>query len=158
LLELLPWTTGDMALLVALNSPEMTEHLAGPESAEQLDRRLQRYLADASSMYRVVFDGVAVGSVGFWEREWKGRDVYETGWAVLTAYQGRGIASRAVEQVISLARSARRFDEIHAFPAPGNAPSNAICRKLGFELLGEVQFEYPKGHWAPSNDWRLRLR
>jgi len=36
-----------------------------------------------------------------------------------------------------------------------NAQSNALCRALGFELLGEVEVDYPKGHLMRSNDWRL---
>ena len=46
---------------------------------------------------------------------------------------------------------------VHAFPVPDNGPSNAICRKLGFTLLGEVEFEFPKGRFAPSNDWYYDL-
>ncbi len=44
---------------------------------------------------------------------------------------------------------------LHAFPSVDNAPSNALCRTLGFELLGEVEVDYPKGHLMRSNDWRL---
>jgi hypothetical protein len=47
---------------------------------------------------------------------------------------------------------------MHAFPNTDNAPSNAICRKLGFELLGAREFEFPKGHIMTCNDWRLDLR
>jgi hypothetical protein len=36
--------------------------------------------------------------------------------------------------------------------------SNGVCRKAGFTLLGEVDFEYPKGTPIRSNDWRLDLR
>jgi hypothetical protein len=36
-----------------------------------------------------------------------------------------------------------------------NAPSNAICRKLGFELLEAREFEFPKRHFITCNDWRL---
>jgi len=39
-----------------------------------------------------------------------------------------------------------------------HAASNAVCRKAGFELLGEVDFEYPKGTPIRSCDWRLDLR
>ncbi|MBV9363250.1 MAG: hypothetical protein JO039_11040 [Solirubrobacterales bacterium] len=42
--------------------------------------------------------------------------------------------------------------------APDNAPSNAICRKLGFELLEASEFEFSKGHAMTCNDWRLDLR
>ena len=38
---------------------------------------------------------------------------------------------------------------------PDVALSNALCRTLGFELLGEVSVEYPKDHEMRSNDWRL---
>jgi len=47
---------------------------------------------------------------------------------------------------------------MHAFPAVGNGPSNAICRKLDFELRGECDFEYPPGRWMRCNDWRFALR
>jgi len=47
---------------------------------------------------------------------------------------------------------------MHAFPNVDNAPSNAICRKLGFELQEACEFEFPTGHFTPGNDWRLDLR
>ena len=159
-----PWTEADISLLERLNAPEMTEHLGGPEPPQQLEQRHRRYVAafgsDSTHIFKVVLlpEGVPVGGVNFWEREWKGEPVLEMGWGVLPEYQGRGIASAAVAQAIERARATSRRAAIHAFPSVDNAPSNGICRKLGFELLGEVQFEYPKGHWMPCNDWRLRLR
>jgi hypothetical protein len=38
-----------------------------------------------------------------------------------------------------------------------NVPSNAICRSLGFELLEELEFEYPPGSLMRCNDWRFDL-
>jgi hypothetical protein len=40
-----------------------------------------------------------------------------------------------------------------------NAPSNAICRKLGFTLVNVSEYEYPKdsGNIMRCNDWRLDL-
>jgi RimJ/RimL family protein N-acetyltransferase len=103
-------------------------------------------------------DGVAVGNVNFWERDWQGRPVNEMGWGVLPEFQGRGHASAAVKEAIELARATGRRDALHAFPSVDNGPSNAICRKAGFDLIGPVQFEYPKGHWMECNDWRITLR
>jgi RimJ/RimL family protein N-acetyltransferase len=60
--------------------------------------------------------------------------------------------------VIELARGEGVHRFIHAFPSVDNAPSNAICRKLCFTLLGPVEFEYPPGHFMKCNDWRLELR
>jgi hypothetical protein len=71
------------------------------------------------------------------------------------------------EQHSPIVRTGRRLRELeflrptsrsHAFPNVDNAPSNAICRKLGFELLEACEFEFPKGHFMICNDWRLDLR
>jgi RimJ/RimL family protein N-acetyltransferase len=56
-----------------------------------------------------------------------------------------------------LAKSDRKHRYLHAFPSVENAPSNAICRKLGFTLLGPHEFEYPPGNLMQCNDWRLDL-
>jgi RimJ/RimL family protein N-acetyltransferase len=163
-IRLEPWADGDLPLLRRLmGDPAMTEHLGGPETEEKLRHRQGRYerLTDDGSgrMYKVVLEGTseAAGSVGYWEKDWRDETVYETGWSVLPEFQGRGIAVEATRQVIELARAVRRHRALHAFPSVENAPSNAICRKLGFELLGEHDFEYPKGHWMRCADWRLQL-
>jgi RimJ/RimL family protein N-acetyltransferase len=78
-----------------------------------------------------------VGWVGYWKRTWRDEQVFEIGWAVLPAFHGRGIAGRATEQAVATARGERSLRYVHAFPSVDNAPSNAICRKLGFALLEE---------------------
>jgi len=45
--RLVPWSEDDLPLLIRLNAPEMTEHLGGPESAEQVLLRHQRYVVAA---------------------------------------------------------------------------------------------------------------
>ena len=158
-----PWGSGDLPLLQRLmGDPGMTEHLGGPESPEQLRERQQRYerLQGADRIFKIVdvASGSGVGSVGFWTKEWRAVPVYEAGWMVVAEWQGRGIALAATAQAIELARrdDAHRF--MHAFPNVDNAPSNAICRKLGFTLLGPCEVEFPKGHFMTCNDWRLDLR
>ncbi|WUH92379.1 GNAT family N-acetyltransferase [Streptomyces sp. NBC_00433] len=158
--ELVGWGEGDFWLLERVNAPEMTEHLGGPESAEQLERRHQRYLELAAGrMFRVVLaeSGETAGSVGYWEREWRDGTVWETGWGVLPEFQGRGLAVAAARAVTVAAREAGTHRYLHAFPGADHAASNAVCRKAGFELLGEVAFEYPKGSWMTSNNWRVDL-
>jgi RimJ/RimL family protein N-acetyltransferase len=159
-----PWGEDDFPLLEKLlGDPAMTEHLGGPESPEKLAERQGRYekIGDTGTgrMFRVVDEatGEALGSVGYWQKSWRDDEVYETGWSVLPAFQGRGIASEATAQVIALARAERRHRFLHAFPSVDNAPSNAICRKLGFTLLGALDFEYPPGNAMRCNDWRLDL-
>jgi RimJ/RimL family protein N-acetyltransferase len=137
----------------------MMEHLGGPESAEKIAERQARYEQRGSKQFKIVDEasGDGVGWVGYWERDWLGEQVYEIGWSVLPAFQGRGIAGSATLQAIRIARSERKRRLIHAYPAVDNAPSNAICRKLGFTLAGSCDFEYPKGCTMRCNDWRLDL-
>ncbi|MGW7365076.1 GNAT family N-acetyltransferase [Streptomyces sp. NPDC054841] len=160
-----PWSEGDFALLQAANAPELMEHLGGPEPDEKLAERHRRYVTlsaertGAGCMYRVVLAdaGVAVGTIGFWEKTWRGEQVYETGWTILPGFQGRGLASAATSAVAEAARAAHKHRYLHAFPSVDNAPSNAVCRKAGFSLLGECDFEYPPGTPLRSNDWCLDL-
>ena len=77
---------------------------------------------------------------------------------VVPEFQGRGIAGTAAAQAIELAQREGKHRFMHAFPSVDNAPSNEICRGLGFELLEACEFEYPKGHFMSCNDWRLDLR
>ena len=64
---------------------------------------------------------------------------------VVPEFQGRGIAAAATAQAIEAARGDDELRFMHAFPNVRNAPSNAICGRLGFELLGACEFESPKG-------------
>jgi RimJ/RimL family protein N-acetyltransferase len=160
-----PWGEGDLPLLEkTMGDPEMTVHLGGPESPEKLAERHGKYerLADSGTgrMFKIVDEatGEAVGTVGYWDKTWRDEEVYETGWSVIPAFQGRGIAVEATAQAIARAKSDGKHRYVHAFPSVENGASNAICRKLGFALLGECEFEFPKGSFMQCNDWRLDLR
>ena len=160
---LAPWGIGDLPLLERLmGDPRMTEHLGGPENPDKLRERQGRYERPEAGdrMFKIVdmSSGNGIGSVGFWTKEWREEQIYEIGWMVEPDFQGRGCAVAATVQAIEVARrdDKRRF--MHAFPNVDNAPSNAICRKLGFELLEACEFEFPKGHLMICNDWRLDLR
>jgi RimJ/RimL family protein N-acetyltransferase len=141
----------------------MTEHLGGPETEEQLLTRHRRYLEVAGPgvglMFRIVLlpDLQPVGTVGYWERVWRGETVYEAGWNVLPEFQGRGIGAAAARAAVDHARAERKHRYVHAFPSVDNPASNAICRKAGFTFVDECDFEYPAGRFMRCNDWRLDL-
>jgi RimJ/RimL family protein N-acetyltransferase len=157
-----PWSEEDRPLLVRNNTPRQTEHLGGPESDEQLRQRHRRYLSSAAPgrtrMFSIQSDDVAAGTIGYWEREWRGCQVYETGWSIFPEFQGRGIASEATRALIETLQAEAIHRFLHAFPSPDNAPSNGICRRLGFVFQGECDFEYPPGRVMRSNDWRFDLK
>lgn len=158
------WKDEDFWLLERTNEAGMTGHLGGPESEEKLVTRHRRYLAmavrdDTGGMFRVALaeGGQTVGSVGYWPREWQGGTVWETGWAVLPEFQRRGLAVAAAREVTAVSRAAGMHRYLHAFPSVGNAASNSVCRRAGFEFAGEAAFEYPKGTWMQCHDWRIDL-
>jgi RimJ/RimL family protein N-acetyltransferase len=108
-------------------------------------------------MLRIAADGVDVGSVGYWEITREGGMAYETGWAILPVHQGRGLGSAATRLMMDRLKPVAVYRYVFAFPVPDNQGSNGICRKLGFELMGVEEAEYPKGVFAPHNVWRLDL-
>ncbi|MBN9618613.1 MAG: GNAT family N-acetyltransferase [Actinobacteria bacterium] len=157
-----PWDGGDLPLLERLmGDPGMTEHLGDPESPDKLRERQDRYerLTGGDRMFKIVdvASGAGVGSVGYWTKTWRGEQVYEIGWMVVPEFQGRGVAVTATAQAIELAKRDSKHRVVHAFPNVDNAASNAMCRKLGFELVEACEFEFPKGHFMTCNDWRLDL-
>lgn len=113
-----PYGPGDLDLLVRANTPEMTEHLGGPEPAEKLADRHRRYLVHdrGDHMFRIEADGEPAGIVGYWERDWQDEAIYESGWHVLPEFQGRGVASAAVRLVQRTAAGrGRRW--LHPYPS-----------------------------------------
>ena len=162
-LRLEPWDERGLELERRANVPEMKVFLGGPEPADQLAARHQRILGFAAAgtgqMFLIMLPGERdpVGSVGYWDREWGGETVYELGWKVLTGFQGRGLAVAATVAAVGRAAAEKRHRWAHAYPKVDNAASNAVSRKAGFELLGECDFEYPKGVPIRCNDWRYDL-
>ncbi len=162
-MRIVPWHEGGLDLLRRTNAPEMMVHLGGPESEEKLLDRHRRYLlleaAGPGRMFLVELAGGGgpAGTIGYWEREWGGATVWETGWSVAPEFQGRGVATAAALAVAEAAARDGRHRFLHAFPSVENPASNAICRKAGFTLVGPCDLEYPKGRALRCHDWRLDL-
>lgn len=128
MVDIRPWAEGDLSLLERLmGDPAMTAHLGGPEQT-------------------------SAGSVGYWERQAEDQTVWETGWSVLPEFQGMGLATQGTTLAIEQARAEGRHRYMHAYPAVDNPASNAICRKPGFALIEQSDFEYPPGNILRCND------
>lgn len=159
-----PWTADDLPVLERSNTAEMTVYLGGPESPEKLADRQERFLrlgeTGEARMFTVNLPDVdePVGSIGFWETTWHDEPVYESGWSIATVYQGRGIAGRALQKCLEYAAANGDRDKVLAFPRIDNSASNALCRKLGFDFVGEEGFEYPQGNPIRVNTWAFDLR
>lgn len=160
-LTLRRWSVGDLGLLRLANTPEMTAHLNGVESEQQLLDRNARYLrlweAGEARMFVIEDDERPLGSIGFWNVEWRDEPALETGWFVVPEAQGRGVASRALGLLIDDARQhrgERRF--LTAFPAVENAGSNGVCRRNGFEMVGTFTDTFRDAELT-MNEWVLDL-
>ena len=156
-----PWGEDDLPLLQTLvGDPAMMEHLGGAEPPEKVAERQARYVAAGSGSFKVVdaATGADVGWVGVWGRTWRDEPIGEVGWSVLPSAQGRGVATRATAALVAVVRASGAHRALLAFPSVDNAPSNAVCAKAGFTLLGPCSVEYPPGHELRCNEWRLELR
>ena len=98
-------------------------------------------------------EGEPVGVIGIWPHETEGQTDHEVGWMVVPERQGEGIATRALAMMLDRARSDGRFPVIHAFPGASNKPSNALCARAGFELVGseEVTLQGRPVHVQPMD-------
>ncbi|MEW5352206.1 MULTISPECIES: GNAT family N-acetyltransferase [unclassified Streptomyces] len=141
--------------------PVMMAGLGGPLPAEGMADKVRRDAAaaaeDTAWIKMIVPDdagpGEVAGTVCLWSHDDGGGPVSEIGWMVLPEYQGRGFGRRATRLLLEQARDEERWDTVHAFPAMDNAPSNGICRSLGFRLLGECDVPFAdrvlrSNHWA----------
>ena len=161
-MELRVYSDEDLALTQALEcDPEVMGELGGavsPDSAAEAHRKRLKTVADDPWYFAIVPEagGAPAGQMGIWTSEWQGEPVDEVGWMVLPAFQGRGIASAALGLLIERLRASDRAEVVHAFPGVTNAPSNALCRKHGFEHLGESEVKF-RGRPLRVNHWALDL-
>jgi RimJ/RimL family protein N-acetyltransferase len=160
-LELVPYTADDAWLTEALETdPRVMAELGGPWPKEKIagihERRLAA-IAKGAWAFKVVPEsgGTVVGTVSLWDSEHAGQPISEAGWMILPEHQGRGYASEALRLMLEMAKADGRWGDIHAFPGATNAPSNALCRKLGFELIEQVEIDYAD-RFLTCNHWVLR--
>jgi RimJ/RimL family protein N-acetyltransferase len=161
--EIRPWSESDLPVLERSNEPGMMTHLGGPETAEKLVVRHNRYLdywgTGAGFMFTIWADDVPepVGSIGYWLTDEHGTPELETGWSVHLPHQGHGYAAAALKLLVEYAakHSDRRY--IRAYPGIQNTASNAVARRAGFTLVREFDGEYPPGNPVRLNDWVFDL-
>ncbi len=164
-MELRPVTKDDLPLYEAIYcDPAMMQHLGGPLPRENVPRILDNVLRSIDRgeawAFKILLgnesDQVA-GNISLWQHDEGVERINEIGWTVLPAFQGRGIATKALHAVLDMARTRQRFSVIHAYPGIDNAASNALCHRAGFELLGAEDVHYANTILR-CNHWRIDLR
>lgn len=152
---------GDVSAYVRMRcDPAMMAELGGPLPREGIEEKVARdvrAVAEGTYWIKVIVPDEAApevaGNVVLWSRdEDDGEPFSEIGWMVLPEFQGRGLGKRAVRMLLELAGEDGRWGLVHAFPATTNAPSNGICRSLGFRFAGERDVTFA-GRVLRSNHW-----
>ena len=155
-----PWSTDDLDLLAQANTASMTAHLGGPESDDEVRTRHTNYLRywreGTARMFVIEADGEPVGGIGWWTTQWNGDDVHETGWFVIPAAQGRGIALAATALVIEDAVKYGTQKLLTACPSVDNRASTSLCERSGF-VRGEVESFPFRGTTLTVRMWTLDL-
>jgi RimJ/RimL family protein N-acetyltransferase len=158
--ELRPYTDADRWLTEALETDErVMSELGGAwpvDAIPQIHRRRLASIANGTWWFTIVPvpDVAPIGMLGIFGSEFQGSAISEVGWSVLPEHQGRGYASAALRMVLERALADGRWGTIHAFPGATHAPSNALCRKFGFSLLGQETIDYG-GRSLRCNHWAL---
>ncbi|MGA3526646.1 GNAT family N-acetyltransferase [Melissospora conviva] len=145
--------------------PVMMAELGGPLPQAGIRERVRHdvaaALADTAWIRMIVPDpaapAVVAGSVVLWTQESDDAPFSEIGWMVLPEFQRRGLGKQAVRQLLQEAHEEERWGEVHAFPSTTNVASNAICRTLGFRLLGEQDKPFA-GRLLRANHWVVDTR
>ncbi|PRY31591.1 GNAT family N-acetyltransferase [Pseudosporangium ferrugineum] len=145
-MRLRPYADADLGLTRRLESdPGVVGHLGGAGDEEHAAQVHQRRLAGVADgdLYYVIEpeDAGPVGLIAIWRSEFEGRAVHELGAMLLPDFQARGVAGAAFDRLLPLA-VARGVRVLHAFPAVGNGPSNAILHKLGFTRGVDCDLDY----------------
>ena len=136
---------GDLETYVRMRcDPAMMADLGGPLPREGIEATVRRDVAWVAAgthwIKMIVLDSgtpeVVAGNVTLWTHDPDGEAASEIGWMVLPEFQGRGLAKRAARALLERARDEDRWGPVHAYPATTNAPSNGICRSLGYTFVG----------------------
>ena len=155
-----PWSDQDLPVLHRGNTPEMTAHLGGPESEEEVRHRHERYLrlshTGEARMFRIDVDGRPAGGIGWWQTDHDGTPAYEAGWNVFPEWQGRGVAGAALREVTRRVAAEGDRGLLVAYPGVDNVASNRLCRRAGFEHIRTGTTPW-RGGELRFNAWALDI-
>ena len=147
----------DYPLLEKISTdPEMMAYLGGPLTPNQVRADHDHALAKAVQGDWCFKISPNAGTIGIWRSNYKGESIYEIGWMVRPEFQGKGLASKALDFILEKARRERYCQAVWAFPAIANIASNRLCEKNGFSKIRESVFHY-RGRALQCAHWLLEF-
>lgn len=170
-LRLRKWQKEDSAAFYALNSnPEVMRYFPAILDEPQSQQFLETIIVKFSQQ----------GGWGLWAVELKETNAFvgflglnipaanlpfspcvEIGWRLLSTYWHQGLATEGAKAVIQLAFTELKLDELVAFTAVPNAPSESVMKRLG--MIKQPNNFYhpalPDGHWLQEHVlYRIKAR
>lgn len=98
---------------------------------------LHNYADNKSMVCAIEYQGEIVGNIGFNTIEVAVKKV-EIGYWLAASAQGNGIITRACQSLIDYAFTHMNMDKVEIAAAVDNAPSRAVCKRLGMTLEGVI--------------------
>jgi len=106
---------------------------------------------------RSLEDGGLIGWINLSEIVRGGFQNAYLGYHAYAGYAGRGLMTEALQLVLDEAFSVHRLHRVEANIQPGNAPSIALAKRLGFELEGfSPRYLKIGGRWRDHERYALR--
>ncbi|MDN3679281.1 GNAT family protein [Vibrio tapetis subsp. quintayensis] len=122
----------------------LSEWLAWPPHGKSEDffltfvRQSRLDYAEGKSMVcAMIYRDELVGNVSFNSIDHNVK-VAEIGYWLSEKHQGKGIITRSVSKLIEIAFSELALDKVQIAAGEGNAPSRAVCERLGLKLEGVI--------------------
>lgn len=138
--SLRPWAKTDLQSLVQVaNDWDIARYMTDGFPHPYTEAHGLRFLAFAMEaspriMRAIVVNGAAVGGIGIHPQDDIMRYNAELGYWLAKAYWGRGIATRAVCDLVAVAFRQTALLRIYARPFGSNLPSQRVLEKAGFKL------------------------
>jgi len=152
------WRDMDRDRFAALNAdPEVMRYFLGTRDREESDREAAflhgRFEADGFGPWAVELPGRAdfIGFVGPWRmtRVMPFSPAVEIGWRLSKEHWGKGYAVEAANAALADLFARTTVDEVVAYTAVSNTPSQRVMEKLGMTCNRLEDFDHPaapEGH------------
>lgn len=84
-------------------------------------------------------NGALIGRAGIEHREGNAEVFTELGYVIGSDYQNKGYATEVCQAILDYAKEEAGMDQIHCFIHPQNHASLHLAKKLGFEIVEDIQ-------------------
>jgi RimJ/RimL family protein N-acetyltransferase len=177
-MKLLPLSEADLPLYIQMFcDPDYMKELGGAVNEEKAGAILLRHITFTKAGTGLVLKMVpdvgedytftseeeheriqqGVGSLCIWRCDREEQISSEMGWGVATAYQGRKFASKATKLFLEtiITSQKERWGDIYASTGVNNAPSLALCQRLGFQFFSDFEMDF-YGKKIPAKQFLLK--